>query len=73
MYTFLFINSSDLSKNELNSINTKTFQQLKSLSKLSLSHNNLKSMFEISNKDLENLKELNLNDNKIKEIGKPNF
>lgn len=57
-----------LSKNGLTNVNTKAFQQLKSLSKLDLSQNRLKNVPQDIHQDLQNLLEFNLNGNQITDI-----
>lgn len=59
---------SNLSKNDLTTVNSQIFQRLKFLSKLDLSHNKLPEMFTISNSDLKSLTELNLKGNLLRNV-----
>ena len=57
-----------LSRNELTSVNTKAFQQLKSLTTLDLSYNKLQKVFKINKNDLKNIATLKLRGNEIEQI-----
>ncbi len=64
----LSVDYSNLSKNDLTTVNSQIFQRLKFLSKLDLSHNKLPEMFTISNSDLKSLTELNLKGNLLRNV-----